>query len=137
MKGGRECGRAAAIPITDHIILDQRRGDCMRSFELAGMNASRVGQGCMRISALSAEELDRLVRGDLDLGINFFDHADIYGGGECERKFGDLLRADPSLRGKMIIQTKCGIRPGSSYDFSKEHILRSAENSLKRCAPTV
>ena len=102
----------------------------MRSFELAGMNASRVGQGCMRISALSAGELDRLVRGDLDLGINFFDHADIYGGGECERKFGDLLRADPSLRGKMIIQTKCGIRPGSSYDFSKEHILRQAEKSL-------
>ena len=103
----------------------------MKTFDFAGFNASRVAQGCMRIGGMSAEAIDRLIRTDLELGINFFDHADIYGGGSCETKFGDFLRANPSLRDKMIVQTKCGIKSGS-YDFSKEHILKEAEQSLTR-----
>ncbi|MBQ3861943.1 MAG: aldo/keto reductase, partial [Clostridia bacterium] len=103
----------------------------MKFFSLAGVNASRVAQGCMRIGGMSAEDIDRLIRHDLDLGINFFDHADIYGGGSCETKFGDFLRANPAMRDRMVIQSKCGIKPGS-YDFSKEHILRQAEQSLSR-----
>ena len=62
----------------------------MKYFDFAGVNASRVAQGCMRIGGMSAEEIDRLIRSDLDMGINFFDHADIYGGGSCETKFGDF-----------------------------------------------
>ena len=103
----------------------------MKYFDFAGMKASRVAQGCMRIGGMSPEAIDRLIRSDLELGINFFDHADIYGGGSCETKFGDLLRSDPGLRDRMIVQTKCGIKPGS-YDFSKEHILHQAEQSLTR-----
>ena len=103
----------------------------MKFFDFAGVNASRVAQGCMRIGGMSAEEIDRLIRSDLELGINFFDHADIYGGGSCETKFGDFLRANPSMRDKMIVQSKCGIKPGS-YDFSKAHILHQAEQSLTR-----
>ena len=103
----------------------------MKYFTLAGQTASRVAQGCMRLSALSPQALDALVRTDLDCGINFFDHADIYGGGECERLFGDVLRADPSLRARMLIQTKCGIRKGC-YDFSRQHIMEAAEGSLRR-----
>ena len=49
----------------------------MKFFELAGMRASRVAQGCMRIAGLSDQALDTLIKQDLDLGINFFDHADI------------------------------------------------------------
>ena len=103
----------------------------MKTFSFAGETASRVAQGCMRIAGLTGQALDALIKGDLDLGINFFDHADIYGGGECEARFGEFLKDNPGLREKMLIQTKCGIRPGR-YDFSKAHILEAVEGSLKR-----
>ena len=99
---------------------------------IGGISVSRIAQGCMRIDRLSRCELDTLIRSDLEAGISFFEHADIYGGnGRCEELFGNILREDPSLREKMTIQTKCGIRPGQ-YDFSKEHILNSVDQSLKR-----
>lgn len=103
----------------------------MKFFELAGMRASRVAQGCMRIAGLSDQALDTLIKQDLDLGINFFDHADIYGGGKCEERFGDFLKANPGLRDQMLIQTKCAIKSGA-YDFSKEYILSSVDGCLKR-----
>lgn len=104
----------------------------MKMFDFAGEKASRVAQGCMRIRDMSDAELDRLIKTDLELGVNFFDHADIYGGdGRCEERFGDFLRANPGLRDQMLIQTKCGIRNGT-YDFSKDHILKSVEGSLRR-----
>lgn len=103
----------------------------MRYFELAGTKASRLAQGCMRIGGLAPADLDRLIKTDLECGINFFDHADIYGGGRCEEVFGDFLAANPGMREKMLIQTKCGIRRGM-YDFSKEHILEALDGSLKR-----
>lgn len=104
----------------------------MKMFTLAGDTASRVAQGCMRIASMTDEALDRLILTDLDMGINFFDHADIYGkDSACEVRFGEFLRRHPGIREKMLIQTKCGIRPGR-FDFSKEHILRSVEGSLSR-----
>ena len=103
----------------------------MKTFTLAGETASRVAQGCMRIRDLSDEALDRLVKTDLDNGINFFDHADIYGGGGCEERFGAFLQKNPGIRNRMLIQTKCGIRAGT-YDFSQAHILEAAEGSLRR-----
>lgn len=89
-----------------------------------------VGIGCMRIPALGDEKnVRRLIDTAMEAGVNFFDHADIYGGGEAESLFGRTVA--PSLREQMILQTKCGIRPGR-YDFSKEHILTSVDASLKR-----
>ncbi len=99
---------------------------------IAELSVSRIAQGCMRIDRLDRKKLDALIRSDLDAGISFFEHADIYGGnGRCEELFGNILKADPALRERMVLQTKCGIRPGQ-YDFSKEHILESVEGSLKR-----
>lgn len=92
---------------------------------------SQVALGCMRISSMTAEECERYISHALDCGYNYFDHADIYGGGKCEEVFGAALARNPSLREKMVIQTKCGIRPGR-YDFSREHIIASAEKSLSR-----
>lgn len=90
-----------------------------------------IGLGCMRITGLGSKEAVRqLVDTAMDQGINFFDHADIYAGGDAERIFGEAV--DPALREKIIIQTKCAIKPGVSYDFSKEHILASVDGSLKR-----
>lgn len=92
---------------------------------------SRIGLGCMRIPELQDEKkVQALVEGAMECGINFFDHADIYGAGKAEELFGNILT--PSLRDKMVIQTKCAIHPGTSYDFSKEHILKSVDGSLKR-----
>ncbi len=101
------------------------------------IQASALVLGCMRIKRLSESELDRHLKTALELGINFFDHADIYGGsGACERYFGEWLKANPSLRSQMLIQSKCGIvqneaRQNIAFDFSYGHILKSVENSLK------
>ena len=92
---------------------------------------SQVALGCMRISSMTAQECEAYISHAIDLGINYFDHADIYGGGRCEEVFGEALARNPALRQRIVIQTKCGIRPGR-YDFSKEHIIASAEKSLKK-----
>jgi predicted oxidoreductase len=76
--------------------------------------------------------MDFYLNNAIELGINYFDHADIYGRGKCEEVFGAALKRNPALRDKIYIQTKCSIVPGSMYDFSKEHILRAVEGSLSR-----
>lgn len=93
--------------------------------------ASEISLGCMRINNLSKNEASILINTALEEGIDFFDHADIYGGGRSEEVFADAIDMNPSIREKIIIQTKCAIRKGY-YDFSKEHILNSVDGSLKR-----
>ena len=95
------------------------------------MNASEISLGCMRIASMSDQEISMLIHTALDEGINFFDHADIYAGGKCEERFSEALGMNASLREKMILQTKVGIRTGS-FDFSREHILNAVNGSLKR-----
>jgi predicted oxidoreductase len=95
------------------------------------LNASEISLGCMRISSLTNQEISTLIHTAMDEGINFFDHADVYGGGKCEEKFSEALGMNSSLREKMILQTKVGIRR-DSFDFSKEHILEAVYGSLKR-----
>lgn len=95
------------------------------------LSVPAIGIGCMRINGLGSKiKVRELVDGAMEAGINFFDHADIYAGGESERLFGDAVKGIP--REDMIIQTKCAIRPGICYDFSKDYILSSVEGSLKR-----
>lgn len=95
------------------------------------LEVPEIGLGCMRITELgSVKAVRELIDTAMDCGINFFDHANIYAKGEAERIFGEAV--SPSLRERMIIQSKCGIRPGICYDFSKQHILESADTSLKR-----
>lgn len=96
------------------------------------LNVSKLALGCMRIADKSIEHVEELVKTALDLGINFFDHADIYGGGKSEELFGEVLKRHPEYREKMIIQTKCAIVPGKRYDFSKDYIINSVNGSLKR-----
>ena len=105
----------------------------MRNLKLPNneMNASELSLGCMRISKLTNQEISTLIHTALDEGINFFDHADVYGGGKCEEKFSEALNMNSGLRDRMILQTKVGIRQGS-FDFSREHILEAVDGSLKR-----
>ena len=95
------------------------------------LNVSEIALGCMRISKMTDPEIASLIHTALDEGINFFDHADIYGGGKSEERFAEALQMNLSLREKMVLQTKCGIRKGY-FDFSKEHILEAVDGSLKR-----
>ena len=97
----------------------------------AGREVSALGLGCMRISDLGLSRLDALVHTALDAGIELFDHADIYGGGACEELFGQLLRQTPSLRDRIVLQSKCGIL-SDGYDLSGDSILRAAEEILGR-----
>ncbi len=90
-----------------------------------------VAVGCMRLNALNQLQAEKFVQTALDLGANFFDHADIYGGGACEEIFSSAIHMNPAIREKLILQSKVGIRQGM-FDFSKEHILHAVDGSLKR-----
>lgn len=86
--------------------------------------------GCMRMN--SAEDPVKVLQTAVDNGITFFDHADIYGQGECEKIFAKSLAKTAVKREDLFIQSKCGIVPGQMYDFSKEHIIEAVNGSLKR-----
>lgn len=90
-----------------------------------------IALGCMSMGKLSPEEARKVVNNALDLEIDFFDLADIYGGGKAEEVLGKVIEMDPSIREKMLIQSKVGIRK-DSYDFTKEHLLTSVDGILKR-----
>nr|EHC6262791.1 aldo/keto reductase family oxidoreductase [Listeria monocytogenes serotype 1/2a] len=97
----------------------------------SALTASEISLGCMRMADLSKEDANKVINTALENGIDFFDHADIYGGGKSEEVFADAIDMNATIREKMILQSKCGIRQGF-FDFSKEHIITSVEGSLKR-----
>lgn len=107
----------------------------MKTIRLGGaapLAAPVVALGCMHLCELDEAGASRLIHSALELGVNYFDHADIYHAGACEALFGQVLAAEPALRDKLLLQTKCGIVPGTMYDWSREHILSSVEQSLAR-----
>ncbi|WP_018923001.1 aldo/keto reductase [Salsuginibacillus kocurii] len=95
------------------------------------MEAPHLALGCMRMDGLSTKAAAGIISQAMDAGINFFDHADIYGGGASEEIFAEAVKESGAKREEMTLQTKCGIRDGY-FDFSKEHILNSVEGSLQR-----
>lgn len=98
-------------------------------FGKSDLSVPTVAVGCMRISDMSEKEVGAFIDAALSNGANFFDHADIYGGGKSEEVFGKAVSS--TMRDNIIIQTKCGIRKGQ-FDFSYEHIINSVDGSLKR-----
>lgn len=92
---------------------------------------SRIALGCMRMAALSQKEAAQVLKQCTEEGINFFDHADIYGGGESERRFREAMTENGLKREAIILQSKCGIQKGY-FDFSKTHILQSVDGILER-----
>jgi len=103
----------------------------MHTITIGSQQVSVIGAGCMRIAGLSETETDAFVSTALDNGINFFDEADIYGGGKSEEVLGRWIAKHPEKRENMFIQSKCAIHDGM-YDFSKEHILKSVDGILSR-----
>ena len=72
----------------------------------------KIGLGLMRLAKLNVEEAEQLILCALENDIQLFDHADIYGSRKCEQIFGEVLKRNPKIREKMIIQSKCGICRG-------------------------
>jgi len=105
----------------------------MKTYTLPHTNrtVSSVVLGLMRIPKMSNAEIATLVGTARDVGINVFDHADIYGGERhlCEKRFGEAVTLTPAQREDIVIQSKVGIRKGY-FDFSKEHILATVDGSL-------
>ena len=93
---------------------------------------NKIILGCMRISNKSIEEVEQLIETSLSLGINHFDHADIYGNGQSEIIFGKALKKLNIKREDIIIQSKSSIKPGVSYDASYDYIIESVKSILKR-----
>ncbi|MBS6561249.1 MAG: aldo/keto reductase [Clostridiales bacterium] len=106
----------------------------MRTIELgkSNMQVPVIASGCMRMNGLHEKQAASFIEKALSLGVNFFEHADIYGKGECEKIFSKAIDMKPSVREKIILQSKCGIVPGKMYDLSKEYILKSVDEILKR-----
>jgi predicted oxidoreductase len=106
----------------------------MRTINLGqtGFQVPVIAVGFWRMDKIGKTEAETFVKSALDMGAYFFDHADVYGRGLAEEMFADAVGMNPQVREKIIIQTKCGIRPGAAFDFSKAHILKAADASLKR-----
>lgn len=106
----------------------------MKKFQLgsSGMEVPAVAVGCMRIDKMQPQELAAHLAFCIENGMNFFDHADIYGGGRCETVFAQALKQTGYGRQDVILQSKCGICPGVMYDFSRQHILESVDGILRR-----
>jgi predicted oxidoreductase len=101
------------------------------SFPDTELPSSNVVLGLMRIADLADEDIRTLYGSARDAGINTFDHADIYGPERhaCETRFGDAVKLSGAERESIVVQSKVGIRPGF-FDFSREHILRTVDESL-------
>ena len=97
-----------------------------------GLEIPVIAVGCMRISEIETVRLTEHIRFCIEHGLNFFDHADIYGGGQCESRFAEAFKKTGYKREDVILQSKCAIRPGVMYDFTKKHILESVDGILKR-----
>ncbi|HFI0796518.1 TPA: aldo/keto reductase family oxidoreductase [Streptococcus suis] len=103
----------------------------MQRLGQTGLEVSRIGLGCMRMAGLSGQETAQVLKTVLEQGINFFDHADIYGKGESEIRFAQGTKLAGIKREEIFLQSKCGIRKGY-FDFSKDYILESVDGILKR-----
>jgi len=97
--------------------------------------ASEIALGCMRMCDLSTADAGTVIQKSREVGINLFDHADIYGGGLSEEIFSKAVKEQGIARDKMLLQTKCGIeiKDGTVvFNFSKDYIISCVEGSLKR-----
>ncbi|MFC9919688.1 aldo/keto reductase [Agromyces binzhouensis] len=108
----------------------------MKTIQLGGgdLAVPNVVLGLMRIDQMSDDAVRELVRTARDAGIDFVDHADVYGDElhGCERRFAEAMRLTPSQRDEITIQTKAGIvKDGPYFDFSYEHIMESVDGSLQ------
>ena len=104
----------------------------------SALTVGAIGYGCWRFSGSSLQDADRKIRTALDCGMTLIDTADIYGLGEprgfggAEEVLGDVLKASPELRGKMVLATKGGIDAVRPYDNTYAYLMAAMDKSLTR-----
>ncbi|MCO5224663.1 MAG: aldo/keto reductase [Thermomicrobiales bacterium] len=108
----------------------------MKTVNLTGIDnaAPNIVLGVMRIYEKTDTEIQELYATTREAGINFFDHAAVYGGvmHGCEARFAEALQLSVAEREEITLQTKAGIvRDGPYFDFSYEEITQSVDRSLK------
>ncbi|WP_026391688.1 aldo/keto reductase [Haploplasma modicum] len=102
----------------------------------SNIKASRLSLGLMRLATKTIDEAKEILKTAFSVGINFFDHADIYGKGESEIIFAKAMKELNVDRSTYYLQSKVGIMPGIQYNFSKEHILKTVDEILERLNTT-
>ena len=106
----------------------------MKTFKVphSDLTVSSVVLGLMRIAKLSDTDIRALFDAAVESGVTMIDHADVYGGAPhvCEARFGEAVKLSAADRGRIMIQSKAGIRQGY-FDFSSEHIIEAVDGSLK------
>ena len=102
------------------------------NFGSTGKQVPAIVMGCMRMKELTVKEAAKLVDAAMAEGVDFFDHADIYGGGVCEERFKEAAEEAKISREDMWIQSKCGIVPGVMYDFSNKSSRRFSAKTRNR-----
>ena len=111
-----------------------------RQLGASGIQVSPIAWGMWRLAenGRTATDAAQLVHAALDAGINFLDTADIYGFngaggfGDAEALLGEVLAAEPGLRGRMVLATKGGIMPPLPYDQSADYLRAAIDASLTR-----
>ena len=107
----------------------------MKNYDIVNgpKNVSAIVQGCMRMPDLSKEDAAKVIRTAYDCGINFYDHATCYGNGVAEERFAEAFPLTGIKREDIYIQSKCGLCfDRNEFDWTKENILSSVDDSLKR-----
>ncbi len=108
----------------------------MKTFTMPGSDilAPNIVLGLMRIGDKTDAEVQALYTTAREVGIDFFDHAAVYGAElhGCEVKFANALNLSADQRSEITLQTKAGIvKDGPYFDFSYEHIVESVDASLR------
>ncbi len=109
----------------------------MKKRKLGGIvEVSSIGLGCMRQCRVDKQQAEKNLYAALDCGITLFDHADVYGLGASETLYGEFIAADPGLRSRMQLQTKCALVRDTEKTLyiqsEKDYIINAVDGSLKR-----
>lgn len=125
-----ECNRVGRV--SESLVDDSNR-------TLGPFSVGPLAFGCWRLTTDSTDEARAIVESAIDHGMNLVDNADVYGldwggagFGQNEAVLGKVLAADPSLRDRMVLATKGGIRPPTPYDSSPAYLRQACEDSLRR-----
>ncbi len=104
----------------------------------SGLQVSPIAWGMWRFGHSSVADGQGLIEAAMAAGVTLFDTADIYGFdgsggfGDAELLLGQVLKAAPGLRAKMVLATKGGITPPVPYDSGRDYLMTALDNSLRR-----